>query len=37
MVGYPNVGKSSTVNALVAAKKTGVSATPGGAVHVDSP
>ena len=23
MVGYPNVGKSSTVNALVAAKKTG--------------
>ena len=33
MVGYPNVGKSSTVNALVAAKKTGVSATPGKTKH----
>ncbi|EOD18378.1 hypothetical protein EMIHUDRAFT_61494 [Emiliania huxleyi CCMP1516] len=29
LVGYPNVGKSSTVNAMVAAKKTNVSATPG--------
>ena len=33
MVGYPNVGKSSTVNALVAEKKTGVSATPGKTKH----
>ena len=33
MVGYPNVGKSSTVNALVAAKKTGVSSTPGKTKH----
>lgn len=33
MVGYPNVGKSSTVNALVAKKKTGVSATPGKTKH----
>ena len=33
MVGYPNVGKSSTVNALVAKKKTGVSATPGKTQH----
>ena len=28
-VGYPNVGKSSTVNSLIGTKKTGVSATPG--------
>ncbi|ABP01001.1 predicted protein, partial [Ostreococcus lucimarinus CCE9901] len=33
MVGYPNVGKSSTVNAIVASKKTGVSATPGKTKH----
>ena len=33
MVGYPNVGKSSTVNALVEKKKTGVSATPGKTKH----
>lgn len=33
MVGYPNVGKSSTVNALVAKKKTGVSSTPGKTKH----
>jgi len=33
MVGYPNVGKSSTVNAIVAEKKTGVSATPGKTKH----
>jgi hypothetical protein len=33
MVGYPNVGKSSTVNAMVAAKKTNVSATPGKTKH----
>lgn len=28
-VGYPNVGKSSTINKLLAAKKVTVSATPG--------
>jgi len=28
-VGYPNVGKSSTVNSLIGSKKTGVSSTPG--------
>ena len=33
MVGYPNVGKSSTVNVLVAAKKTNVSSTPGKTKH----
>lgn len=33
MVGYPNVGKSSTVNAIMASKKTGVSATPGKTKH----
>ena len=33
MVGYPNVGKSSTVNAIVASKKTAVSATPGKTKH----
>jgi len=33
LVGYPNVGKSSTVNAMVAAKKTNVSATPGKTKH----
>ena len=29
MVGYPNVGKSSTINVLIADKKVSVSATPG--------
>ncbi|XP_030379489.1 large subunit GTPase 1 homolog [Scaptodrosophila lebanonensis] len=29
MVGYPNVGKSSTINALMTQKKVSVSATPG--------
>lgn len=29
LVGYPNVGKSSTLNALLGAKKVSVSATPG--------
>lgn len=32
-VGYPNVGKSSTLNALCGAKKTSVSATPGKTKH----
>eukprot|EP00897_Mesotaenium_endlicherianum_P010478 jgi/Mesen1/9459/ME000627S08849 len=32
-VGYPNVGKSSTVNALAGAKKTGVTSTPGKTKH----
>jgi len=29
MVGYPNVGKSSTINSLMTVKKVSVSATPG--------
>nr|KAG5695353.1 hypothetical protein BaRGS_006577 [Batillaria attramentaria] len=29
MVGYPNVGKSSTINAILKTKKVPVSATPG--------
>ncbi len=29
LIGYPNVGKSSTINALFGAKKTAVAATPG--------
>ncbi|KAI0146372.1 putative ribosome biogenesis GTPase Lsg1 [Xylariaceae sp. FL1272] len=33
LVGYPNVGKSSTINALVGAKKVSVSATPGKTKH----
>lgn len=33
LVGYPNVGKSSTINALLAEKKTSVSATPGKTKH----
>ncbi|KAG8465213.1 hypothetical protein KFE25_012576 [Diacronema lutheri] len=32
-VGYPNVGKSSTINTLVADKKVSVSATPGKTKH----
>ncbi|KAF7233114.1 hypothetical protein EG68_07101, partial [Paragonimus skrjabini miyazakii] len=32
-VGYPNVGKSSTLNALIGSKKTAVSATPGRTKH----
>jgi len=32
-VGYPNVGKSSTINVLVHAKKVSVSATPGKTKH----
>ncbi|XP_008470860.1 large subunit GTPase 1 homolog [Diaphorina citri] len=33
LVGYPNVGKSSTINALLNAKKVSVSATPGKTKH----
>jgi len=33
LVGYPNVGKSSTINALLQTKKVGVSATPGKTKH----
>lgn len=33
LVGYPNVGKSSTINALLTEKKTSVSATPGKTKH----
>lgn len=33
LVGYPNVGKSSTINALMANKKVSVSATPGKTKH----
>lgn len=33
LVGYPNVGKSSTINALMQEKKTAVSATPGKTRH----
>lgn len=33
LVGYPNVGKSSTINALLCAKKVSVSATPGKTKH----
>lgn len=33
LVGYPNVGKSSTINAILEDKKTSVSATPGKTKH----
>lgn len=33
LVGYPNVGKSSTINTLLGAKKVSVSATPGKTKH----
>eukprot|EP00043_Microstomoeca_roanoka_P001221 m.31605 g.31605 ORF g.31605 m.31605 type:complete len:664 (+) comp10699_c0_seq1:118-2109(+) len=33
MVGYPNVGKSSTINAICRSKKVSVSATPGKTKH----
>lgn len=36
LVGYPNVGKSSTINALLGAKKVSVSATPGKTKHFQS-
>lgn len=32
-VGYPNVGKSSTINALLNEKKVAVSVTPGRTKH----
>lgn len=32
-MGYPNVGKSSTINALIGEKKVSVSATPGKTKH----
>jgi large subunit GTPase 1 len=33
LVGYPNVGKSSTINALLGEKKVSVSSTPGKTKH----
>jgi large subunit GTPase 1 len=33
MVGYPNVGKSSTINVLVGEKKVAVAAQPGKTKH----
>ncbi|CCH60182.1 hypothetical protein TBLA_0C03800 [Henningerozyma blattae CBS 6284] len=33
LVGYPNVGKSSTINSLVGSKKVSVSSTPGKTKH----
>lgn len=33
LVGYPNVGKSSTINTLLGEKKVSVSATPGKTKH----
>ena len=33
LVGYPNVGKSSTINALIGAKKVSVSSAPGKTKH----
>lgn len=33
MVGYPNVGKSSTINRILGQKKVSVSSTPGKTRH----
>ena len=33
LIGYPNVGKSSTINAILSTKKVSVSATPGKTKH----
>jgi large subunit GTPase 1 len=33
LVGYPNVGKSSTINTLLVNKKVSVSSTPGKTKH----
>jgi len=35
-VGYPNVGKSTVINALVGAKKVGMSRTPGKTKHIQT-
>ncbi|GAA6014382.1 hypothetical protein JCM11491_007035 [Sporobolomyces phaffii] len=36
LVGYPNVGKSSTINALIGEKKVSVSSTPGHTKHLQT-
>ncbi|KAI3378975.1 hypothetical protein SNEBB_006981 [Seison nebaliae] len=36
MVGYPNVGKSSTINRILGQKKVSVSATPGKTKHIQT-
>uniref|UniRef100_A0A2C9LRR9 Large subunit GTPase 1 homolog n=1 Tax=Biomphalaria glabrata TaxID=6526 RepID=A0A2C9LRR9_BIOGL len=36
MVGYPNVGKSSTINVILDKKQLGVSATPGKTKHLQT-
>lgn len=36
LVGFPNVGKSSTINSLIGTKKVGVAATPGKTKHVQT-
>uniref|UniRef100_A0A5S6R4M0 Large subunit GTPase 1 homolog n=1 Tax=Trichuris muris TaxID=70415 RepID=A0A5S6R4M0_TRIMR len=36
MVGYPNVGKSSTINKILGAKRAAVSATPGKTKHLQT-
>lgn len=36
LIGFPNVGKSSTINSLVGTKKVGVAATPGKTKHVQT-
>ncbi|CDW55585.1 ribosome biogenesis GTPase Lsg1 [Trichuris trichiura] len=36
MVGYPNVGKSSTINKILGAKRVAVSATPGKTKHLQT-
>ncbi|XP_059158529.1 large subunit GTPase 1 homolog [Physella acuta] len=36
MVGYPNVGKSSTINVILEEKRLGVSATPGKTKHLQT-
>ncbi len=36
MVGYPNVGKSSTINRIIGQKKVPVSAVPGRTRHLQT-
>lgn len=36
LIGFPNVGKSSTINSLFGTKKVGVAATPGKTKHVQT-